>query len=67
MNDVLDVYNRFDDWTNRTGILDGSGLTWIVRIPLNLVLVLVSLITMVVVSLITWIIKKNTKKEARNG
>ena len=67
MNDVLDVYNRFDDWTNRTGILDGSGLTWIVRIPLNLVLVLVSLITMVVVSLITRLIKKNTKKEARNG
>ena len=58
MNDGLDVYNGFDDWTKRAGILDGSGLTWIVRIPLNLVLI--------VVSLVAWLITR-TKKEAHNG
>ena len=35
---------KFDDWTERTGILDGSGLTWIGRIPASLIAVLVSLI-----------------------
>jgi len=59
INDGLDVYNCFDDWTRRTGILDGSGLTWIARIPLN--------VAIVAVSLVAWLIAKNKNKEAHNG
>ena len=43
-SDGLYLYNRFDDWTKRTGILDGSGLTWVARLPINLLVVVVSLV-----------------------
>lgn len=59
MNDGLEFYNRFNGWTERTGIMDGSGLTWIVRIPLNLIVI--------IVSLIIWLSKRGTKKEVHNG
>ena len=60
MNKVESVYNGFDDWTKRTGILDGSGLTWIARIPLNVLFAIIALI----VGGITAI---SNKKEAHNG
>ena len=56
--DMLTPYHRFDEWTQRTGILDGGGLTWVVRLPLNLVFVLVLLLRAVVL----WIIGKNSKE-----
>jgi len=40
MQDILEPYEKFDAWTQRTGILDGGGLTWVIRIPLNLLIVL---------------------------
>ena len=58
MSDGLDVYNQFDSWTERTGILNGGGLTWVVRLPLNLIVV--------VISIIVWVLTRQ-KKEARNG
>ncbi len=59
INDGLDIYNRFDEWTMRTSVLDGSGLTWIVRIPLNLVIV--------AISLVAWLVARNTNKGASNA
>lgn len=35
---------KFDDWTERTGILSGSGLTWIGRLPVGILVLLISLI-----------------------
>ena len=59
MSDGLDTYNAFDNWAKRTGILDGGGLTWVARIPLNLVIV--------AVSLVVWLITKSIKKEVNNA
>jgi len=35
---------KFDDWTDRTGILSGAWLTWILRLPAGLIAIIVSLI-----------------------
>ena len=48
MNDLLEPYESFDAWTKRTGILDGSGLTWVVRLPLNVVIILVTFLVALV-------------------
>lgn len=59
--DLLEPYNRFDEWTQRTGILSGGGLTWIVRIPLNILFILVLLARAVVMYVIDKIIGKRIK------
>lgn len=56
MSDALDICYSFDRWTERTGILDGSGLTWIARIPISLVVL--------VISVSAWLITRNKTKEA---
>lgn len=49
---IMSAYDRFDGWTQRTGILDGSGLTWVVRIPLNILFFVVPYIILLVVGLV---------------
>ena len=35
---------RFDDWSVRTGVLNGSGLTWLGRLPVGVFVILVSVV-----------------------
>jgi len=60
MNVVERIYDGFDDWTKRTGILDGSGLTWIARIPLNILFAVTALIVGCIIAI-------SNKKEEYNA
>jgi len=33
---------KFDDWTQNTGIMSGWGLTWVLRVPIGIILLIVS-------------------------
>ena len=52
--DILEPYHRFDAWTQRTGVLNGGGLSWVVRIPLNIVFVVVLFLCALVRAAIEW-------------
>jgi len=38
----LYLSRKFDDWTENTGILNGWGLTWILRLPIGIILLVIS-------------------------
>ena len=44
---------KFENWTERTGIMDGSGLSWVGAIPASIVVLLISLCY--------WIIKRRRR------
>jgi len=33
---------KFDDWTEKTGVLSGWGLTWMLRLPIGIIMLIVS-------------------------
>jgi len=53
-NHPMYLARKFDDWTEHTGILSGSGLTWIARIPIGIIMILASIIR--------WLIIKRIKR-----
>ena len=67
-NDVASLpswYEKFDAWTQRTGILDGSGLTWVVRWPLNILLLVVLPLLIFLVALLTGALSSLIKRRRR--
>ena len=58
---VVAVYDKFDAWTQRTGILDGSGLTWIARIPINLVIIVVGSLTEIIIFAVRRLLRRSSK------
>ena len=55
-NHPMYLARRFDDWTQNTGILSGWGLTWIARLPIGIIMLLISPIY--------WLITREGKSKA---
>jgi len=58
---VAIAYDNFDRWTQRTSIFDGGGLTWIARIPFNIIFYIIGYIIVFTKEGINYLIKKSSK------
>jgi len=38
----LYLSRKFDDWTEKTGLMNGWGLTWMLRLPIGIILLIMS-------------------------
>ena len=62
-NSIHPMYlaRKFDDWTQNTGILSGWGLTWVLRLPIGII--------MLIVSPIYWLVtnREKAKRESQTN
>ena len=60
-NHPMYIARMFDDWTTRTGIMDGSGLSWVGHAVVGIILI-------IPVSILYWLLLgRRTMKEAENA